>query len=247
MSYCEFIDTIRFCRLTLRYPGLWQDKLESLFLKSFESDDKINKLAKIYEEKYPSYSIYDIKSDFQIISSLLIKTRCQCWTYKEDDIIMWNERNSNLSVRIGVPVCCFDKYEKNSEKRRLIHRDVNYLPKVNISTLLDCFVKDRVITELVLTKKMVFMYEDEHRLILLPENHSFSTPTYGNTLSECLRRHFYGTKDEFGLLDEHFAFDIKDIINVKVNPNATDDFAKLVQMDCEQFGINYSGISTILL
>ena len=38
MSYAEFLDIIRFQKLTLKYPGLWPDKLEALFLKHFESE-----------------------------------------------------------------------------------------------------------------------------------------------------------------------------------------------------------------
>lgn len=40
----------------------------------------------------PDYSDYDVKSDLRIFSLVLIKIRCQCWMYKEDDLVMWNER-----------------------------------------------------------------------------------------------------------------------------------------------------------
>lgn len=102
MRYTEFLDIIRFNRLTLRYPGLWPDKLEALFLKCFENETKLNELCSVYHGKHTGYSVCDVKSDFQILSSLLIKFRCQCWTYKEDDLVMWNERNSQETVRICV-------------------------------------------------------------------------------------------------------------------------------------------------
>ena len=88
MRYTEFLDIIRFNRLTLRYPGLWPDKLEALFLKCFENETKLNELCSVYHGKHTGYSVCDVKSDFQILSSLLIKFRCQCWTYKEDDLVM---------------------------------------------------------------------------------------------------------------------------------------------------------------
>ena len=49
----------------------------------------INKSAEEYRKKLPDY---DIKRDLRILSSALIKIRCQYWTYKENDLVMWNER-----------------------------------------------------------------------------------------------------------------------------------------------------------
>ena len=83
-------------------------------------------------------------------------------------------------------------------------------------------------------------------MVFLPPNHFFHTASYGYTLSECLQRHFYGIKGEFGTLDRHLSFDINDIEDVKVNPNASGTFTDLVKSDCACFGLKYSGISQIL-
>ena len=200
MRYTEFLDIIRFNRLTLRYPGLWPDKLEALFLKCFENGTELNRLSSVYLGKRTDYSAYDVKSDLKILSSLLIKFRCQCWTYKEDDLVMWNERNSQETVRICVNKQNLDKYEKACYDGKIIHRDVSYCPKVSIDPLLDIFMKNRMVPELILMKKDVFSYEDEHRLMFMPNDYSFHTSSYGNTLSECLQRHFYGIKAEFNML-----------------------------------------------
>ena len=242
MRYTEFLDIIRFQRLTLKYPGLWPDKLEALFLKHFENDDNVKKVIDIYKSKYDSYTLDDIKSDLQIISSVLIKTRCQCWSHKEDDLIMWNERGGSEIVRIAVPKKSFDKYRECG----LIHRAINYVAKVDLNQLLERFVKDRIVTEFILMKKSVFEYEDEYRIVLLPQNHNFSFSSYGNNLSEFLCRHFHGLKSEFKLAEKYLPFDAHDIMNVKISPYAMDNFSKLVKADCEQFGIKYSGISAIL-
>ena len=242
MRYTEFLDIIRFQRLTLKYPRLWPDKLEALFLKHFENDDNVKKVIDIYKSKYDSYTLDDIKSDLQIISSVLIKTRCQCWSHKEDDLVMWNERGGSEIVRIAVPKKSFDKYRECG----LIHRAINYVAKVDLNQLLERFVKDRIVTEFILMKKSVFEYEDEYRIVLLPQNHNFSFSSYGNNLSEFLCRHFHGLKSEFKLAENYLPFDAHDIMNVKISPYAMDNFSKLVKADCEQFVIKYSGISAIL-
>lgn len=246
MRYTEFLDIIRFNRLTLRYAGLWPDKLEMLFLRCFENEAEINRLSSIYLERYTNYSEYDVKNDFQILSSLLIKSRCQCWTYNEDDLVMWNERSSQETVRICVNKQSLDKYEKALDNGKIIHRDISYCSKVSIETLFDAFMKNRKVPELIIIKKDVFSYENEHRLVLVPNDYSFHTSSYGNTLCECLQRHFYGLKAEFGLSDRYLNFDINDIENVKVSPYASDNFASLVENDCRYFGLKYSGISQIL-
>ncbi len=246
MNYNEFLDILRFNRLTLRYPGQWPDKLEMLFLKCFENETELNRLSSTYQNKLPNYSVFDVKSDFQILSAILIKTRCQCWTYKEDDLVMWNERNSNEAVRICINKASLDKYEKACDEGRIIHRDISYHSEVSCETLLKSFAKNRKIPQFVLIKKDVFSYEDEHRVVFLPPNHFFHTASYGYTLSECLQRHFYGIKGEFGTLDRHLSFDINDIEDVKVNPNASGAFTDLVKSDCACFGLKYSGISQIL-
>ena len=246
MSYNEFLDIVRFRRLTLRYPGVWPDKLELLFLRCFENDEYLNKLTTVYHKKIPNYSECDIKSDFQILSSVLIKTRCQCWTYKEDDLVMWNERNSNETVRICVKKESFDKYEKACDEGEIIHRDISYQPKITCENLFDSFIEDRKVPHFIFAKKDVFEYEHEHRLALFPKDHFFHTSSYGNTVSECLQRHFFGIKSEFGMFEKYFVFNINDIENVKVNPNASNAFADLVKYDCNYFGLKYNGISQIL-
>lgn len=177
MSYNEFLDIIRFKRLTLRYPGRWPDKLEMLFLRCFENEEELNRLSSAYHNKLTNYSEYDVKSDFQIMSAILIKTRCQCWTYKEDDLVMWNERNSNETVRICINKESLDKYENEEDGGRIIHGDVSYLSEISCETLLDIFAENRKISRLALMKKDVFSYEDEHRVMFLPTDYSFHGQT----------------------------------------------------------------------
>lgn len=242
MSYAEFLDIIRFNRLTLKYPGIWPDKLEALFLKHFESDDNVKKVIEIYKNKYKSFPLDDVKNELQIISAVLIKTRCQCWTHKEDDLVMWNERNGSEFVRIAVMKKSFDKYREYG----LVHRAINYVEKVDLNKLLDHFANERIVTEFVLMKKSIFKYEDEYRLVLLPKDYFFKTHSYGDSLPEFLCRHFHGLRSQFGLIDSHLDFDIHDIKDVKISPYATDNFSKLVEADCKQYNIKYSGISSIL-
>ena len=49
MNYNEFLDILRFNRLTLRYPGQWPDKFEMLFLKCFENETELNRLSSTYQ------------------------------------------------------------------------------------------------------------------------------------------------------------------------------------------------------
>lgn len=248
MSYCEFLDILKQKRLTLKYPGKWPDNLEMLFLKQFNNQMEIDNLIKEYENAYPEFSKYDIKSDLQILTSLLMRTRCQCWTYKEDDLIMWNERNSDETVRIGVNKESFNKCKSIEYYGNLSHSDVNYVQEVTVKSIMQSFHKgNRKYTTFVIDKKDVFSYEKEHRIILSPNDYFFSTQSYGNTLAEFLERHFCGIKSEFGTDDKHITFDIRDIIDVKVTPYATSQFTNSVEQDCNQFKLKFNGISKILM
>ena len=53
---------------------------------------------------------------------MLINTRCQCWTYEENNLVLWNERNCNETVRIGVRKELFDNYDVQGQGR-LVHRE----------------------------------------------------------------------------------------------------------------------------
>mgnify|MGYP005942907619 CR=1 FL=1 len=209
MRYTEFLDIIRFQRLTLKYPGLWPDKLEALFLKHFENDDNVKKVIDIYKSKYDSYTLDDIKSDLQIISSVLIKTRCQCWSHKEDDLVMWNERGGSEIVRIAVPKKSFDKYRECG----LIHRAINYVAKVDLNQLLERFVKDRIVTEFILMKKSVFEYEDEYSLDEISEELFISILDY-----LCHNEHF-------------------DILNLSLGISAVSQYNRLEQV-CKKISDN---------
>ncbi|MBR0466068.1 MAG: hypothetical protein IJJ40_01045 [Clostridia bacterium] len=246
INYSEFLDILINNRLLLKYPGNWPDKLEMLFLKSFETARELDKLSMEYRRKYLNYSIEDTKSDFKIISSLLIRTRCQCWTYKEDDLNLWNDRHCNESVRIGVNKNIFDHY-KSESSRHLVHKDVIYTPSVNYQGVVNKFAKGgRQITDLVTIKKSVFEYEHEHRLVLLPDNYGCSTHSYGDTLSENLHRYFLGVKSEFGSQGEYISFDPHNIVSVKASPYSSDEFSRLVENDCVRFNLKYEGVSNLL-
>lgn len=248
MSYCEFLDILKQERLALKYPGKWPDNLEMLFLKQFDDRSKLNNLVENYAGLYPEYSNYDVKSDLQILTVLLMKTRCQCWTYKEDDLIMWNERNSQETVRIGVVKSSFDKYDNSRCGGHVSHNDVNYVKRVSVESILKRFNDSgRKYPTFVLDKKDVYSYESEHRVILSPNDYFSNTQSHGNTIEEFLQRHFYGVQSEFNRTDKYIPFDIKNITDVKVNPYATEQFENLVKQDCEQFGLTYNGISKVLL
>ena len=167
MSYAEFLDIFTHERLTFKYPGHWPDQLEMKFLKSFEDIKELDRAVKAYKHLNPDYSGFHIKSDFQVISSLLVDTRCQCWTHKEDDLVLWNDRNSNETVRIAVATNIFDDYpiqSLNHRQYKIIHKDVNYVPRVNYKKLVCAFEKSgRVPSSLVIMKKTIFKYEKEHR------------------------------------------------------------------------------------
>ncbi len=246
MSYAEFQDILTFNRLTLKYPGHWPDKLESLFLKCFESEVELEKLRIIYKRYHPDYKESDLSSDLRIMASLLIRTRCQCWTYKEDDLVMWNERVSNESVRLRVESNSFEKYQEQ-EHGKLVHDDVDYKAEVTKEIILDDFESfDRVIRRFVLIKKQVFKYEDEHRLVLLPERYECPVIESSSSLIEQLQRSFYAMLSRDGLADKSIKFEVRDILGVKVNPNARKEFTKIVEQDCKRYGIEFDGVSCIL-
>lgn len=251
MHYTEFSDMIRLKRLTLKYPGKWEDNLELLFLKCFENKVRLEKLLDEYRKKsLPNTSEHDIKSDFQIISSWLLGIRCQCWTHKEDDLIMWNARNSTETIRICVNREVFDRCKEDTDKEDtdmvLVHRDVDYQPEISIESIVEAFFKnDRRIHPLVFTKKDVFSYEEEYRIAIIPP-FSFRANSYGNTLSEFLQNHFYEVKAENGVANSYLRFNINNIEDVKVHPNASESFASLIEADCKSYGIKYCGKSKIL-
>lgn len=243
LSYSEFLDIVKFKRLCLKYPGNWPDRLEMFFLKNFDSNESTNDLFLKYKAVHCGYTDTQVYNDLQILSALLVKCRCQCWTHKEDDIHLWENRQ----VRIGIQIETLDEMKEQADGRILYHYDVNYVGEISNDLIINTFeLNGRRLCNLVKTKKSIFNYEDEHRLILCPKDSSFKVSASGLTYSEKLRNHFCGLLEEFIPNDCYIHFDSKKICDVKINPYSKDCFCRIVESDCSNNEIPYSGKSCLI-
>ena len=247
MRYTEFRYMLVYNSLIFRYPGNWPDQLEALILRYMRSKEKVTELVKYCRKIHPEWSEGDLGTGIAVMLTLMLKTRCQCWTKKEDDLVLWNDRNCIDSVCVGVKSSVFDDYPY--EENRLKHRNIIYKEKVDLEALFEQFsMYERKLSVPLSVKKEVFSYEDEHRLFLIPEDHGANYNAHGDTLEDFLIMHFNNIYDELGTEDEMAKFDINNIISVRTHPNSNKEFVKLVEHDCKMHGINnaFKGKSDLL-
>ena len=230
MSKEEFVDVIKNHRLTLKYPGNWPDKLEAFFLKIFETEEACVELIRKYQNIYPNYSEMDIKSDFQIISALLVRARCQCWTKNKDDMRMWTERPNET--------ICISIKRETFERMGIKHSVVSYKPEITIDGILDSFVSaERWVPKLIAEKKKDdFEYENEVRIYKLPIDCDFrGCGIIADSLSDYLTQNYRWLKDRFKQEDEKIEFNPRDICEVLIHPKASIEFIEEIQKLCDDY------------
>lgn len=227
MQIEEFLNLIVNNKLILKYPGNWPDSLEDLFNKSFTNEECCNNLIDCYSRKY-NISIEDVKSDLAIISNLLLKSRCQCWSFDGNNQNLW-EINNIRKIRVCV--------ENDSLKKLNLCCDkVSYLDVIDISTLIDAFYSsNRNPFSMLFLKSKDYSDEFEFRIVKYPKNHFGSYYLCGESLTKALINNWVSLKESIGVEPIEIDYDKRNIKSVMVNPKADDAFATLVKEKCRDY------------
>lgn len=239
----EFIYILTNCKLTLKYPGNWEDKLEAIFLKTIASEEGCKKLIESYKAMQPTANEDDIKTQLQIITSKLLEVRCQCWTRNKDDLRMWQDRKSK-------EVVCIEIDEDVLIDNGIKFHDICYKNEIIAEEELRNFIDgDNWLFSLILSKKKCFEYENECRIYQgSPTSNVSGRFHYGNTVAERILINFLYAKNEIGTDPVYIDFSPKNIRSVQVHPSASNEFESVVQKLCEQYisGDIFIGRSKIL-
>lgn len=230
MSLTEFVHILTNKKLTLKYPGNWEDKLEALFLKTVASDKGCQKLFDAYKFLHPTASDDDIKTQLQVITSKLLEVRCQCWTRNKDDLRMWQDRRSYDVVCISVDE---DAFLNNN----IAFHDVIYKKEICIEDILNEFDStDNWLMQLIMIKKECFSYENECRIYQSPNSSNVvGAFGYGKTPEEKVLINFLYAKNQIGTQPICIPFSPLDIETVRTHPSASSEFEDVVKNLCEKY------------
>ncbi|MCI6389063.1 MAG: hypothetical protein MR823_07990 [Ruminococcus sp.] len=169
MNYDEFENAYLNKCFKFRYPSVWKDSLESLFVKYASSSSTCKKLVNLYRKQYPNTCISDIYTDITNTVALSLQTHCQCWSTNGDSDVFW-EQDKNY-ICLGVEYT--DEYEFIDDFKINGH-NIEYINDVNIDKIVNCFEKDRRLSNLFIVKdKGEYEKEEEYRLVATPTNPKF--------------------------------------------------------------------------
>lgn len=219
MSFPEFVNMIQSGQLHLVNPLKWEDKYEGYLFRMLKSEKGKQKVL----EASKKYAI-DEKEVIEILKNTLPKVRCQCWTEKYDNILMWNLYSyNNEAIMVSVRR---DSLEGLDEIELI---DIEYDPEdTDIEKEIHRVIRDKGIyfRDVFKYKRNIFEYENEVRLIARPS-------TYDKLLN---------TEKTYPIaLGDVKAF----VQNVLVHPAAPDWYADTVKLFCEAYGIRFGGRSDI--
>lgn len=237
MRLTEFEFISKNSKLLVKYPGVWQDKLEDLFSKLLEDEDKVNRLVCAYAKSH-NYSDFDLHTDITNICSLLFSVRCQCWTFTGDNVEYWQRYLDNEVVCVETDTSEID--ECSSDLGPVWHNDIKYVPDLNEIILLDEFEKDRRLIQLVSLKDEMFSYEKEHRIIVTPSLNNIKLTPCSHLLSEtslsaALIKHAKNKKLEIGEETQYVKIPNTFIKSVMIHPLSTCEFSNTVEALCHNF------------
>ena len=139
MNYNEFENADLNKYFKFRYPAVWEDSLESLFVKYTSSISRCKELVNIYRKQHPNMPNNDIFTDITKIVALSLRTRCQCWSKNGNSDVFW-EQNKDY-------ICLGVEYLNNDnefiEDFKVKGHDIEYIDNVSIEKIVDYFEKDR--------------------------------------------------------------------------------------------------------
>ncbi|MBQ7171716.1 MAG: hypothetical protein IJR89_05515, partial [Clostridia bacterium] len=169
MHFDEFENTYLNKYFRFRYSAVWEDSLESLFVKYASSLSKCKKLVDIYKKRYPNMPDNDIYTEITNIVALSLQTRCQCWCTNGNSDVFW-KRNKDY-ICLGIEYVEDDEFLSNY---KIKGHNIKYIEQVDIEKIVDFFEEGRYLSNLQIVKdKGDYEEEEEYRLVATPMNPVF--------------------------------------------------------------------------
>ncbi len=219
MSFPEFVNMVQSKQLHLVDPLKWEDKYEGYLFRMLKSEKGKQKILEA-SKKYTN----DEEKVIEVLENKVPKVRCQCWTEKYNDILMWNLYSyNNEAIMVSV------KRKSLEELDEIELIDIEYDPEdTDIDSEIHKIIHDDGIyfREVFKYKRNIFGYENEVRMIA-------KTSTYDKLTNT---QKTYPVKlGDMGTFVE----------NVLVHPAAPDWYVNTVKIFCEAHGVEFGGRSDI--
>ncbi len=183
MRYEEFENAYLNKYFKFRYASVWEDSLESLFVKHASTISKCKELVNIYRKRYPDMPNNDIFTDITNIVALSLQTRCQCWTTNGDSNAFWGYHKNRICL--GVEYVNDDEFFGDLKVKG---HNIEYIDNVDINKILNYFENDRYLSSLQIVKdKSKYEDEEEYRLVATPTRPIFPQKTRSFNFDEMIR------------------------------------------------------------
>ena len=247
MKYDEFENAYLNKYFKFRYSEVWEDSLESLFVKYASKIQNCKELIEIYQKRYPSMPNNEIFTDITNIVALSLQTRCQCWSTNGNSDTFWECDNDYICL--GVEYVNSDEFNNDFKVKG---HDIKYIENVDINKIVDYFGNDRYLSSLQIVKdKSKYENEEEFRLVATPINPIFpqKMPMFNfdemaknnNKLvraivdyTEWVRKTVLCPHDTFLKLNN------MKVVSIRVHPNMSPKTAKKFNRFCEKYFINFN-------
>ena len=169
MRFDEFENAYLNKQFKFKYAAVWEDSLESLFVRCASSSLECRKLVNTYKVRYPDIPNNDIFTDITNIVALSLQTRCLCWCTNGNSNVFWT-RNKDY-------ICLGIEYEDSDEfitDYKVKGHHIQYIEDVDIERIIYFFERDRCLSNLQIVKdKDRYEEEEEYRLVATPKNPIF--------------------------------------------------------------------------
>lgn len=245
MKYDEFENAYLNKYFKFRYSEVWEDSLESLFVKYASKIQNCKELIEIYKKRYPDMPNNEIFTDITNIVALSLQTRCQCWSTNGNSDTFWGYDNDYICLGVE----CVNSNEIINDFKVKGH-DIKYIENVDINKIVDYFGNDRYLSSLQIVKdKSKYEDEEEFRLVATPINpifpqkmHMFNFDEMAKNNNKLVRAIVDYTKwARKTVLCPHDTF-IKlnnmKVVSIRVHPNMSPKTAKKFNRFCEKYFIN---------
>lgn len=247
MKYDEFENAYLNKYFKFRYSEVWEDSLESLFVKYASKIQNCKELIEIYQKRYPDMNNNEIFTDITNIVALSLQTHCQCWSTNGNSDTFWGYNNDYICLGV--------EYVNGNEiinDLKVKGHDIKYIENVDINKIVDYFGNDRHLSSLQIVKdKNKYENEEEFRLVATPINPIFpqKMPMFNfdemaksnNKLvraivdyTEWVRKTVLCPHDTFLKLNN------MKVASIRVHPNMSPKTAKKFNRFCEKYFINFN-------
>lgn len=247
MKYDEFENAYLNKYFKFRYSEVWEDSLESLFVKYASKIQNCKELIEIYKKRYPDMPNNEIFTDITNIVALSLQTRCQCWSTNGNSDTFWGYNNDYICLGVE----CVNSNEIINDFKVKGH-DIKYIENVDINKIVDYFGNDRYLSSLQIVKdKSKYEDEEEFRLVATPINpifpqkmHMFNFDEMAKNNNKLVRAIVDYTKwVRKTVLCPHDTFlklsNMK-VVSIRVHPNMSPKTAKKFNRFCEKYFINFN-------